>query len=676
MFYSTGILAKKASPLSKIWLAAHWSKKLTKQNIFDTDIEEAVGEHKGLPRNVTPYRAPPLLLPPAVAHLLSVPTPHAPPPILTFSFLPTSSLQPRLADAIITPTLDGKQGGKHVPLALRVSGHLLVGLCRIYQRKVAYLLHNCNDAETKIKMAAHHHGSVNVDLDEKATLNAGGGNDINVKNFGENFELEELDDGAEATAGPARDLFMATARVNKLATARATARREDITLPDNQEDEFEGAYGTGDVADDWDMHQNADDWDDDMGLDKPKEVEVEEVEVKYGGTPVAGRRLSHAADDEQYPEEDPQYDQFDDQFDDQYGGEQYEAPMRRESFDDDGLDLQQEPAARNDTKFQSSEETQQPGVVEDGDIEVHAAGSSKAGSSGGGAKKRKQAAAFDEDEPTQLSDAHMKACMEDTKDITNRKPLRRRFVRIGEEDPLSLTMEQRFHRPTMQGLAPALMKMYEELMTPGMFPFAQAKAPLKRAAEDDEPEEAGGADVEAGNNSVSVDFGRPDENELLEEHQQDADHSYNAFEDDYQQDDYQQDEYQQDGEGRRRSSFDDGSELLLGEGEEEEMPPLEDDEEAAVGSQGGAKRMHRHQRRFLRLLDEAFAKQDAPTFQKIVPKKSVKAHDAARLFHELLVAKTKGWVEVQQDEPNGNIFITKMAKTFDRVIETEVQPAA
>jgi cohesin complex subunit SCC1 len=56
MFYSTGILAKKASPLSKIWLAAHWSKKLTKQNIFDTDIEESAGE-RALPLALPSARA-------------------------------------------------------------------------------------------------------------------------------------------------------------------------------------------------------------------------------------------------------------------------------------------------------------------------------------------------------------------------------------------------------------------------------------------------------------------------------------------------------------------------------------------------------------------------------------------------------------------------------------------
>jgi cohesin complex subunit SCC1 len=38
-------------------------------------------------------------------------------------------------------------------LALRTSGHLLLGVCRIYSRKVKYLLADCNEAFVKIKMA-------------------------------------------------------------------------------------------------------------------------------------------------------------------------------------------------------------------------------------------------------------------------------------------------------------------------------------------------------------------------------------------------------------------------------------------------------------------------------------------------------------------------------------------
>lgn len=42
MFYSFQIIGKKG-PLAKVWLAAHWDKKLSKQQVAATDIRESVG---------------------------------------------------------------------------------------------------------------------------------------------------------------------------------------------------------------------------------------------------------------------------------------------------------------------------------------------------------------------------------------------------------------------------------------------------------------------------------------------------------------------------------------------------------------------------------------------------------------------------------------------------------
>ena len=71
MFYSQVILARKG-PLGKIWLVAHFDKKLTKNQIFSTDISDSV-------------------------------------------------------QSVLNPA---------APLALRVSGHLMLGIVRIYSRKV------------------------------------------------------------------------------------------------------------------------------------------------------------------------------------------------------------------------------------------------------------------------------------------------------------------------------------------------------------------------------------------------------------------------------------------------------------------------------------------------------------------------------------------------------------
>ena len=88
MFYAHFVLSKRG-PLARIWLAAHWDKKLTKAQVCEINIEESVA-------------------------------------------------------GIIQPK---------VKMALRTSGHLLLGVVRIYSRKTKYLLADCNEAFAKIKMA-------------------------------------------------------------------------------------------------------------------------------------------------------------------------------------------------------------------------------------------------------------------------------------------------------------------------------------------------------------------------------------------------------------------------------------------------------------------------------------------------------------------------------------------
>lgn len=105
MFYSESILLKKG-PLAKVWLAAHWERKLSKANFLQTNIETSVG-------------------------------------------------------AIL--------GNDRPPMALRLSGQLLLGVVRIYSRKTRYLLEDCNEAIVKIKMTFQP-GSVNLS-DEQIVSN-------------------------------------------------------------------------------------------------------------------------------------------------------------------------------------------------------------------------------------------------------------------------------------------------------------------------------------------------------------------------------------------------------------------------------------------------------------------------------------------------------------------------
>ncbi|XP_035865552.1 double-strand-break repair protein rad21-like protein 1 isoform X2 [Phyllostomus discolor] len=87
MFY-THVLMSKRGPLAKIWLAAHWEKKLTKAHVSECNLEITI-------------------------------------------------------EKIISPK---------VKIALRTSGHLLLGVVRIYNRKAKYLLADCSEALLKMKM--------------------------------------------------------------------------------------------------------------------------------------------------------------------------------------------------------------------------------------------------------------------------------------------------------------------------------------------------------------------------------------------------------------------------------------------------------------------------------------------------------------------------------------------
>jgi len=88
MFYSETLLSK-TGPLARVWLAANIERKLTKSNILQSNIESSVS-------------------------------------------------------AIVD------QG--QAPMALRLSGQLLLGVVRIYSRKARYLMDDCNEAIMKIKM--------------------------------------------------------------------------------------------------------------------------------------------------------------------------------------------------------------------------------------------------------------------------------------------------------------------------------------------------------------------------------------------------------------------------------------------------------------------------------------------------------------------------------------------
>ncbi|KAF2101796.1 hypothetical protein NA57DRAFT_35210 [Rhizodiscina lignyota] len=106
MFYSETLLSK-TGPLARVWLAANIERKLNKQQIREADISSSV-------------------------------------------------------DAIVD------QG--QAPMALRLSGQLLLGVVRIYSRKARYLLEDCNEALMKIKLAFRP-GNVDLPANQSHTVN-------------------------------------------------------------------------------------------------------------------------------------------------------------------------------------------------------------------------------------------------------------------------------------------------------------------------------------------------------------------------------------------------------------------------------------------------------------------------------------------------------------------------
>lgn len=88
MFYSDTLLSK-TGPLARVWLAANMERKLSKKDCVQASLDDSIQ---------------------------------------------------MLVDQ------------NSAPMALRLSGQLLLGVVRIYRRKAGYLLDDCNEALLKIKM--------------------------------------------------------------------------------------------------------------------------------------------------------------------------------------------------------------------------------------------------------------------------------------------------------------------------------------------------------------------------------------------------------------------------------------------------------------------------------------------------------------------------------------------
>ncbi|GAA5831376.1 hypothetical protein JCM11251_004002 [Rhodosporidiobolus azoricus] len=128
MFFNSDLLTKRGA-LAQVWMASHLSSKLSKQALTSTSI-------------------------------------------------------PKSVQSILGQDL--------LPMALRLSGQLLLGIARIYSRKTKYLLDDAQETLGKVKKAFQNEGRAAVDLplDEAADQSGTGtgGRDINLRRGGGDFE--------------------------------------------------------------------------------------------------------------------------------------------------------------------------------------------------------------------------------------------------------------------------------------------------------------------------------------------------------------------------------------------------------------------------------------------------------------------------------------------------------
>ena len=146
-------------------------------------------------------------------------------------------LKPTLTESIINPD---------APLALRLSGQLMLGVVRIYSRKVNYLFQDCSEAMVKIKSAFTKADAVDLPEGQETAP-------LGLITLPENYDdLDVFFDPVLAashghTVGDEGYMQMQTSDANANAAkavgaTHATAAKEDITLDDDEYDEWDNNF--------------------------------------------------------------------------------------------------------------------------------------------------------------------------------------------------------------------------------------------------------------------------------------------------------------------------------------------------------------------------------------------------------------------------------------------------
>ena len=403
MFYSQLILARKG-PLGKVWLAAHWDKKLTKMAILDTDISESV-------------------------------------------------------ENILNPSS---------PLALRLSGHLMLGVVRIYARKVKYLMSDVTEVMWKVKMAYKVNSSTALDLVD-TTATAAIDDPRFFGNVQPDYDFPEL-------AELAFSQNMLT-QYNELRAARGrTLNTHEMkrSIGSSPLVEVRGREKSLRLANEDEMSTGG------SVLSRVSEVELMRGERSRSTLLSAARTSMSSAGMRFIEDEIPAYVE-----DPDYPMELASHVPERELY---------EPALR--PSLSASIPSFSPPALHGDDRSVHTPVSVNPASEESSVRQvtvrrkatgKRRRPLITEDQRVELPSSLIKSYLEDRTPILRRKPGDKLPRRLSAEERLS--PEQLLSMPNMRGLCPELLELYSMTMTMGALPFPPVADQGKRVGDESESEE-------------------------------------------------------------------------------------------------------------------------------------------------------------------------------------------
>ncbi|KAJ3056385.1 sister chromatid cohesion protein 1 [Rhizophlyctis rosea] len=624
MFYSTTILQKKGS-LAKVWLAANWERRLTKSQTMQTNIQKAVEE-------------------------------------------------------VIV--------GEAQPYALRLTGHLLFGVVKIYSRKARYLLEDCNEALMKIKMAFRP-GIVDMPTDHAiANVNAitlvDTMTEFDILLPEPSFDLRSFlaqDNEADLGSGPSllsrsQDSMLSSEHGSFEGSFMLDGQQEDLRdifgIPDTQQQEDEGQ---------WDLTFGGDDplpAGDQPSASMDDSMEIEVGRDAVGEQPFSpGHRDSLSMADESFAAE--KRGSLPDISMDLGGGLQDDPLLG--AGDDLGLNLDQ-PVTFMELDRQNDADDQPfpdlpgtPADIRDESFQVPTSVQAKAGSREApdvdntpkaqrkkAPKKRKHIV----DEQTELSTDFMKRQLEYTDDIL----VEQRFV------PASRKM-QKLMDIRKQGAGYFLgldrydiPKQFRHLLVPR--PRRRVFEVSRRAA-GDSPRKRKADEVEERRESddFQLDFGAGPSGDLPQPFDHPAGDFVESFDTTVEpvpeatelpREDVEEDEVPL--QKKRRTGEED--EVPTEEEDREEGVVFEDDTQDQPDDSGFSKSTVRTVKTLQSKFDAQEGEEKELSFDKLTSK--AKRTDAVKLFFELLVLKTRDMVHVEQEEAYGDIKITPKDTFYSAVL--------